>query len=1193
MAADIVDLGSPPAAAPPMLGLAAVGALAVLGARCSGSDRADVELRLENGAAATRLSLAVDTHTLAILAVQHASAAWAIALDEALRRVAELRFVIDEDAMGNDGEQRATARLYVTVDGCTARLTGTLRDQSGLRIATRWARAFRDLAANPDALLGDTSVVLPDDGPESLSLTVGPDLDVADVRLEELFESQVRRTPDATAVVDATGAMTYRELEEAANALAARLIRRDASPETVVGVCTSRSLELIVSILAVLKSGAAYLPLDPAYPPSRLEYMVADARVEVAVTTADVRHVLPTVQHVIADAGRANPADVPVPRGRGSTLAYVIYTSGSTGRPKGVALEHRSVVAFLLWAIDYFGPDRLGRVVASTSSSFDLSIFEMFAPLACGGTAIIVRDLFELSKVDVPEGPLLVNTVPSVLRELLKDHDLPSQTRVVNLAGEALPPSLVAEVWKRTRAEVFNLYGPSEDTTYSTVHRVEPGAAEALRIPIGKPIANTWAAVVDEQLELVPRGMAGELCLGGAGLARGYLGAPALTASRFRPTSHGVGGGARAYRTGDRVRMRSDGVIDYLGRVDEQVKIRGVRVEPGEAEIALGEHSAVAEAAVVARPDPDDGANELVAFVVPTETAQIDPSALRRFLAARLPGALVPTRFVTLRRLPRTPTGKIDRGRLGSDETDARGPAAAAAVEAAGHDTEVARAVRQTWFDALQVREIGQDDNFFELGGHSLTALRVRARLKSLLDIDFPIALFMEKPLLREFTTALERMGTNGRSGRPSAVLRPKHSRGGLSWRQAGRLRRDAARGERVPNGGILFPLPEELTAGELRDRLSTIAGREDVLNIVSIADAGEESVLYADTIEVPISTKRANSVDDMERLASEMSNHAFARHEGPLWELAVIEHPDETGQPVRTASAVFDHLVTDGRSLRLFRDEVLGAGHSPEEQGRYRDWVRYQQEQFPLTNTAANTAAREFWLRRLDGAEADRPTPLPFCADPSAPLSGVVQTLYRNLPVSTADLQAAARRWRSAPSLVFVASLASAVSSVSAVNDVTLKVMTHGRKPGFLDTLGWFSDGVPLRVRSPQLADPGAALAAATAEWQATLEFHATPWDYAVAISAGVDADETTRGSRQRAQVDLNFVHGDYDWVSSSQQGDATSPGLRGGLTIEVFAADDGDCLLECEFDAARFAPDGVRAFLEVVIARLVHLTA
>jgi amino acid adenylation domain-containing protein len=414
--------------------------------------------------------------------------------------------------------------------------------------------------------------------------------------LHHLIEAQVERTPDAIALVHGDEALTYRELNCRANRLAHHLRAQGVGPDQLVGVCTERSAEMVVALLGILKAGGAYLPLDPSHPAERVALILDDARVGVTVTQRHFADRLSSAGArtvcVDADAPAIARADDSNPCGGACHhLAYVLYTSGSTGRPKGVAIEHRSAAVFVDWLRGTLSPEELAGVLAGTSIGFDISIVELFVPLSCGGKVILAQNALALPQLPAASEVTLINTVPSVMAELLEQGGVPASVRSVILAGEALSHPLARRVYQQeTIRRLYNMYGPTETTVYSTWVLVPPGAPEPPTI--GRPIANTRVYVLDGNLQPVPVGVPGELYIGGAGLARGYLNRPELTAERFIPDPFGDPGD-RLYRTGDLVRWLPSGELDYLGRLDHQVKVRGFRIEPGEVEAALLAHPGV------------------------------------------------------------------------------------------------------------------------------------------------------------------------------------------------------------------------------------------------------------------------------------------------------------------------------------------------------------------------------------------------------------------------------------------------------------------------------------------------------------------------------------------------------------------------------------------------------------------------
>jgi amino acid adenylation domain-containing protein len=581
----------------------------------------------------------------------------------ALARAAE-RALHEADA-GADGEE---LQCGVVADGTGAPLElalaigpepsvrGAASAFSAERLAAVAAHLDRVLAqAAHVRRLADIDVVPPSERRRLLVEWNDTAAPVADVALPALVA--YARYADRVAVTDAAGAsLTYGRLEQRVAAVASRLRAAGARPGTIVGVGMPRTVDLPVVLLGVLESGAAYLPLDPAYPADRIGFMLDDSRAGLVVADPALVHAVAGPAEIVIAGPELwqevaeTPTDAPRPAP--NDLAYVIYTSGSTGRPKGVGIEHRNAVAFLSWATSFFGPELLRSVLATTSVCFDLSVFELFAPLACGGRVVLLEDATALLDLPADVDATLANSVPSVVRALLEEYELPPSLQAVNLAGEPLPRGLVAALYARGVPRVYNLYGPSEATTYSTSALVERDSEAP---PIGRPIANTKAYVLDERLRPAPIGIPGELYLGGAGVARGYLGRPELTAERFLPDPFGPGG--RIYRTGDVVRYLPDGRLSFLGRRDDQLKIRGFRVELGEIEHVLAEHPSITSAAVIASGEPP----RLAAFVAPGE---VDVADALEFVRRRLPHFMVPQRIVAVERIPLSPNGKIDHNRM-------------------------------------------------------------------------------------------------------------------------------------------------------------------------------------------------------------------------------------------------------------------------------------------------------------------------------------------------------------------------------------------------------------------------------------------------------------------------------------------------------------------------------------------------
>ncbi|MFI8817181.1 MULTISPECIES: amino acid adenylation domain-containing protein [unclassified Streptomyces] len=601
------------------------------------------------------------------------------------------------------------------------------------RFAARLVRLLRAFAADPSLPIGRPPLLEPAEFERMATEWHGTEVDAEPVPVQRQFEAQARRTPDGLAVAFRDRRLSYAELDARADDLARRIAARGVGPEKLVAVCMPRSEWLVVALLAVLKAGGVYLPVDPDYPPNRIAYILDDAAPVLALATSataaglaeakvpcllldgDPADDRPTGDGQDADSGPAAPVPPTAP-------AFVIYTSGSTGRPKGVVIPHGALVNLLGAMGERFPLGHSDRWLAVTTIAFDISHLELWLPLISGAGVVladqdIVYDPAALSAVVKSAGVTVMQATPSLWQSQL-GADLDGVTGLRMLTGgEVLPPALARAMAERA-AEVVNAYGPTETTIYSTMATVPPSAGH---ISIGRPIRNTRVYILDAGLRPLPNGVVGEIHIAGAGLARGYLNRAALTAERFVADPFGPPG-SRMYRTGDMARRRADGTLDYIGRVDQQVKLRGFRIELGEVENTLAAHGSVAQAAVVIREDRP-GDKQLVGYVVPTVpdgsvAAPLDPVDLRTFAGEVLPGYMVPGSIVVLDALPLTPNGKLDRGALPAPELP---DAASRRSPVSGTEELLCRLFAQE----LGLAGVGADVAFFDLGGNSLTAIRL------------------------------------------------------------------------------------------------------------------------------------------------------------------------------------------------------------------------------------------------------------------------------------------------------------------------------------------------------------------------------------------------------------------------------------------------------------------------------------
>lgn len=648
------------------------------------------------------------------------------------------------------------------------------------RMADHWMRLLHGAIENPGATLAELPMLSAEERRllvETWNATARP---VPNTTIHQLFERQAARTPLAVAVEDDSRSLTYRQLNQESNRLARRLQELGAGPETLIGLCLDRSCDMLISVLAVLKSGAAYLPLDPALPEERFKFLLEDAGIGLLLTEPALAERLSesSVRLVYCDERASGGQDLD-PSALPENLAYVLYTSGSTGRPKGVEIQHSAVVNFLLSMQRRPGFTAGDTTLALTTLSFDIAALEIFLPLITGGRVVIAtqedaRDPVRLLEIVKTIKPTVVQGTPAMWRTLIEAGWKGLPGLKILCGGEAMARDLAQQLLPRC-GELWNMYGPTETTVWSTIYRVTDGAGA---VSIGRPIDNTQVYVLDAGRNLTPAGVTGELYIGGSGVARRYRHRPELTAERFIQQPALSPG--RLYRTGDLARWRPDGTLECLGRADHQIKIRGFRIEPEEIEAAILDHPEVVAAAVKAWTDASQH-QSLTAYI----TGAVSTAKVRTFLEGKLPQYMIPTRWVSLQALPLTPNGKVDRNRLPEPDPSAGQESYVAPTG------ETEQRLARIWETVLQRKSVGATDNFFDLGGHSLLVARLLRQVEFEFGARLSMASIFQAPTIAQFAQLL--LHRNARSAPVAIPLQPRGSRTPLLWLYAGPVFRPLA----------------------------------------------------------------------------------------------------------------------------------------------------------------------------------------------------------------------------------------------------------------------------------------------------------------------------------------------------------------------------------------------------------------
>ncbi len=933
------------------------------------------------------------------------------------------------------------------------------------RMARHWQNLLRGMLENPQASVDSLPML---DAEERGQLLEGWNATAAEYPLQRgvhrLFEEQVERTPTAPALAFGEERLDYAELNRRANRLAHALIERGVGADRLVGVAMERSIEMVVALMAILKAGGAYVPVDPEYPEERQAYMLEDSGVQLLLSQSHLK--LPLAQGVqridldrgapwFEDYSEANP-DIHLD---GENLAYVIYTSGSTGKPKGAGNRHSALSNRLCWMQQAYGLGVGDTVLQKTPFSFDVSVWEFFWPLMSGARLVVAapgdhRDPAKLVALINREGIDTLHFVPSMLQAFLQDEDVASCTSLKRIvcSGEALPADAQQQVFaKLPQAGLYNLYGPTEaaiDVTHWTC--VEEGKDA---VPIGRPIANLGCYILDGNLEPVPVGVLGELYLAGRGLARGYHQRPGLTAERFVASPFVAG--ERMYRTGDLARYRADGVIEYAGRIDHQVKLRGLRIELGEIEARLLEHPWVREAAVLAV----DG-KQLVGYVVLESEGGDWCEVLAAHLAASLPEYMVPAQWLALERMPLSPNGKLDRKAL---------PAPEVSVAQAGYSAPrnaVERTLAEIWQDLLGVERVGLDDNFFSLGGDSIVSIQVVSRARQAGLQLSPRDLFQHQNI-RSLALA-------AKAGAATTEQGPASGEVALAPVQRWFFER-AIPNRQHWNQSLLLQARQPLDGDRLGRALERLQAQHDALRLRFREERGAWHQAYAEQAGEPLWRRQAGSEEALLALCEE-AQRSLDLEQGPLLRALLVDMPDGSQRLL----LVIHHLAVDGVSWRILLEDLqrlyadLDADLGPRSSS-YQAWSRHLHEQ-----AGARLDELDYWQAQLH----DAPHALP-CENPH----GALENRHERKLVLTLDaertrqlLQEAPAAYRTQVNDLLLTALARATCRWSGDASVLVQLEGHGREDlgeaiDLSRTVGWFTSLFPLRLTPA--ADLGESLKA------------------------------------------------------------------------------------------------------------------
>jgi putative pyridoxal-dependent aspartate 1-decarboxylase len=971
------------------------------------------------------------------------------------------------------------------------------------RMTVHWQNLLSAMVANPQQRVSELPLLTESERHQLLVEWNNTEEEYPQKCLHQLFEEQVEKTPDAVAVVFEDQQLTYRQLNAKANQLARYLQHLGVKPEMLVGICVERSLEMVIGLLAILKAGGVYVPLDPHYPQERLSYMIADSGVAVLLTQSSLLPSLPEHQaqivHIDTDGetiGQYSQDNLEV--GVGSeNLAYVIYTSGSTGKPKGVMNAHQGIVNRLLWMQDAYQLTSSDRVLQKTPFSFDVSVWEFFWTLMTGATIVLAKpeghkDSNYLVDLIARQQITTIHFVPSMLQVFLQEPNLEkcSCLKQVFCSGEPLPWKLTQRFFAQLESQLHNLYGPTEAAIDVTYWQCQPQDKLQL-VPIGRPIANTQIYLLDKNLQPVPIGVAGELHIGGKGLARGYLNRTELTQEKFIPNPFAPSLSEKLYKTGDLARYlpalkglsrivgdtaSHNGNIEYLGRIDRQVKIRGFRIELGEIEAILDTHPQIQQAVVTAREDIP-GNQCLVAYIV-TQKDALNGEQLREFLKQKLPEYMVPNIFVTLDMLPLAPNGKVDKKAL---------PAPDSAInrqhEYVAPRNQSEEIIANIFGNVLGVPNVGIHDNFFELGGHSLLATQLISRLRVVFELEIPLRAVFESPTVAQLERAIKQLSaTKSGLSLPPIQPRTEGEQLPLSWAQERLWFLNQLESSATYNMPEAIRITGMLNINALQQALSEIVRRHEILrtSFSTIGDRPIQIIHSEATLKIEVvdlQQLKAKRETALQQKIQQEATTPFDLEFAPLIRCSLLQLDNREYVLLLT----MHHIVSDGWSMgRLIQElsslyRAFCAGESsplPELSIQYADFAVWQRQW--LSGKVLDTQL-SYWQQQLQGVPellqlpTDRPRPRVQAHQ------GATQSFTLDTELSQ-KLQALSRKSGSTLFMTLLAAFATLLYRYSGQTDILIGSPIANRNRSEIESLiGFFVNTLVLRTHfedNPQIEE-------------------------------------------------------------------------------------------------------------------------